>query len=197
MRHTVCFVLLALALLAAPAWGAENVYNQVNDAVRAQSDGNLSRAFELYTSIIDSGELRSDPKILAYLHNNRAVIWLQQGSEGMAMEDFQRALELYPDHTTYYNRALILVDRGRPQEALVDLNKAIAMFPEYGNAYELRGQLMMEAGNPVQGRADMEKAAELKLRIHFLGPGEYTAGAQPYVPKQAGEQGLRERRRVE
>jgi len=200
MRTFMLAALLGALLLAAPALAAQNVYDMVNDAVKAQSEGDLHRAFELYTQIIESGKLQSDPKILSYLHNNRAVIWLQRGSEGMALEDFQHSIELYPDHTAYYNRALILADRGRTQEALVDLSKAIKMFPKYAKAYELRGHLLLEQGQAAQARADLKKARELKLNIRFLGPGEFTAGPQgaELSPDNGSDASpLRQRMRVE
>lgn len=199
MRHALIAAAMAFLLMAVPAMAAQNVYDLVNEAVKAQSEGNTSHAFELYSKIMDSGELQSDPKILAYLYNNRAVIWLQRGNEGMALQDFERSLELYPDQTAYYNRALILADRGRKQEALEDLDKAIAMFPRYANAYELRGHLRLEQGDASQGRADLRKARELQLKIRFLGPGEFTAGPQEMQSAQDGAPShpLRQQMRVE
>ncbi len=192
---------LVLCLLAAlPVRASEvELYNKVNDAVRAQSAGDYFTAFQLYTQLIDSGKLADDPKILAYLHNNRAVIWLQRDNETMAFADFQKAMELAPDPTTYYNRALIYADRGRKAEALADLEQAIRLFPRYAKAFELRGHLMLETGNTAQGRKDLAKARELKMKIAFLGPGEYTAKghAQEDTAPEPMPQFGRESRRVE
>ncbi len=186
-------VLLAL-LLPLPAT-AGNVYDMVNDAVRAQSDGDMLRAYQLYGQIIDSGKLRDDPKILAHLYNNRAVIFLQQGNEAMALSDVRQAVELYPDHTSYYNLALLLSERGHVKEALENLDKAIELHPDYSNAYELRGHLLIETGKAGQGRKDLAMARKLKLKITFLGPGEFSADHR--TPRHEQTQPARERRRVE
>ncbi len=168
-------LLAALCFTAQAAQAAENVYDTVNRAVKAQSDGNAGLAFELYSEIIHSGKLETDPKILAYIYNNRAVLWLQQGSQSMALDDFQNALVLHPDHTTYYNRALIFSQQARPRDALADLDKAIEMFPRYARAYTLRGQLHLELGNRDQAREDLRLADFYKYKISFLKEGQFEA----------------------
>lgn len=175
VRTLGCIVpLFLLLLLAAPqqARASEQVYNLVNDGVRAQSEGNMQQALDIYTRIIDSGELLDDPKILAYLHNNRAVIMMQRDEPRRALLDLDRALELHPDPSTYYNRALILADYGDKEKALSDLDKALEMLPTYSNAYERRGRLLLEMGRPAQGRADLDKAKQNRHKISFLSKGE-------------------------
>ncbi len=175
-RQFTIILLLGTVLL----WGAgevsaksqPNVYNQVNDAVRAHSEGNLRLAEDLYTRIINSGKLNDDPKILAYLHNNRAVIMMQREEPGRAIMDLDRALELYPEPSAFYNRALLLADSGDKEKALADLNKAIELQPNYGNALERRGRLLLEMGRRAEARDDLEKAKKSRFKIAFLGQGD-------------------------
>lgn len=182
-------VCLLLAGLCTPmhAWSAkQNVYDKVNEAVKAQSEGNTGHAFQLYNDIINSGDLNSDPNILAYIYNNRAVIQLSRGNEGMAFADFEKALELRPDPTAYYNRALLLSERGRQQEALADLDKAIELHPKYSKAFEQRGYLRLDMGDSKGGRSDLRMAEALRMKIEFLDlldavriTGKSAPGGQP------------------
>lgn len=192
-------LLAALLVTARDVRAAENVYDTVNRAVKAQSNGNAGLAFELYSEIIHSRKLQSDPKILAYIYNNRAVLWLQQGSQSMALDDFQHALLLHPDHTAYYNRALIYSQQGRPRDALADLDKAIEMFPRYARAYALRGQLHLELGNRSQAREDLRLADLYKYKVRFLKQGQFEAPGHGLEeePKSPASGLMRERMRVE
>lgn len=167
MRKIMTCVALVLVLgFAAAAYAG--IYDDVNNAVRAHGDGDIMYAFEQYSKIIESGELKSDPKILAYIYNNRAVIWLQQGNDQKAMEDYEEALKLHPEPAAYFNRGLIKAQRGDVQSALKDYDKAIELNPEFWKAHQERGHARLALGDVVGGRSDLAEAARLIMKIEFF-----------------------------
>jgi tetratricopeptide (TPR) repeat protein len=61
----------------------------------------------------------------------------------------------------YYNRAIDHEAAGNPKAAIDDYNEAIRLNPRYANAYNNRGNLVMDGGNHPAAMIDYDKAIEL------------------------------------
>ncbi len=161
-------VLLALVLLAStPAPGRADVVADANRAVQAQADGELGLAMELYTRILDSGEVHPGEGLYSYLLINRALIHKTRGQTEQALVDLDKSIAAKPDHAAFFNRGIIRVEQNRREEALADFDRAIELNPRYAKAYRERGELLLRMNQAERGRADLNKARELELKIEF------------------------------
>jgi tetratricopeptide (TPR) repeat protein len=138
---------LAAALcLVAPtaAAGPKELITSGNHAAQA---GRYDQAIRLYTRAIESGGLSDQNLAVAYA--NRGSAKDDSGRTDQAVKDFNRALELDPDHAeAYYNRSFAYEKKGLIPLAVADMEKAVRLAPddsyytdrlEYLNA-KLRGE---------------------------------------------------------
>lgn len=73
---------------------------------------------------------------LAFAYNNRGIAWAGQGNSDQAAKDFEMAVKINPNQSSYLkNRGLLLLQLRRWQEALADFQKVIALTPNDGEAY--------------------------------------------------------------
>ncbi|HET6603683.1 MAG TPA: tetratricopeptide repeat protein [Xanthomonadaceae bacterium] len=122
----------ALALLA-PSLAGERASGQVlalaaNAAIKLHD---YERAIGCVAALLERspGEARLRAT-LATLHNNRGGRRREQERPAEALSDFDRALELAPDHAqAHFNRALALLDLGRDPEAVLVLQRHLQLAP--------------------------------------------------------------------
>lgn len=139
-----------------------DVMDDANDAVRAQENGDYERAFELYTRVVDAGELPEGDNLLAYCLNNRGLIHVRKKEYDQAMADFNAAIEHRPDYIFYFNRGRLLMHLGRDQEAIQDFTQSLMRNMEFTRAFHARGLAKLNTGDTRGGLADLEKA-----QVHF------------------------------
>jgi protein O-mannosyl-transferase len=95
-------------------------------------------------------------------HTIRGRAWLEMGQPEQAKHDFDRALELMPDHVqTHYNRGLTEAYLQEYDEALVDLTRAIELLPDFPDAYLNRGTVYAALGRAQEAREDFDRVIEL------------------------------------
>lgn len=112
-----------------------------DDAVAAFEARNFEQSIELFTDIIESGDLRGEK--LAQAHAYRGHARYFRGSDEAAVEDYSAALELDPDDGQL-RHALVaaLVAVGNYARALAEADRAVEQNPSdsiaYGNRCDLR-----------------------------------------------------------
>lgn len=90
----------------------------------------------LWTDVIE----KSPHKARCY--NNRGDDFMEEGKLSEAMDDFNKALEIYPGFAmAYYNRANVYKKQEKFQESIADYTKAIELWPDLHKAYSNRGNI--------------------------------------------------------
>jgi tetratricopeptide (TPR) repeat protein len=103
------------------------------------------------------------------LDPNSFLVWatrasLRSESEDWkgAIEDYTRAIEIYPsDAIRYFKRGAAWDKMGNKERAEADYNQAIARFPDFLSAYAYRGALFLEKNEPIKARADFIRALKI------------------------------------
>ena len=91
---------------------------------------------------------------------------LNTGKTEMALEDFNRAIEIDPEKAAgYLGRANTLNIMGRYQDSLVDYDRTLEINPKLANAYINRGSAYSHLGEYKKAIADYEKGLELDPKI--------------------------------
>ncbi len=122
--------------------------------------GDAAKAVTVYTAaLIDTG-LPNDRR--ATILNDRGVANVRLGETKAALEDFNHAIELFPEYpVAYNNRGNLLLALGQLGEATKDFDRALVLAPGYAAAYSNRGNAEMKLGKPDAALADFTKAIEL------------------------------------
>ena len=105
----------------------------------------------------------SDREIFGTLYNNLAGVTFVRGNTQLAIERYNRALELAPNNAeSMYNRSVLQHTLHNDREALKDLNEAIRLDPNFVLAMIARAGLLWEAGEREPARADLANAKRLR-----------------------------------
>jgi tetratricopeptide (TPR) repeat protein len=122
--------------------------------------GDAARAVETYTAALKDTGLPNDRR--ATIHNDRGVANVRLGETKAAFEDYNRAIELFPEYpVAYNNRGNLLLALGQLREATKDFDRAVVLAPGYAAAYSNRANAEMKLGKPDAALADFTKAIEL------------------------------------
>jgi protein O-mannosyl-transferase len=98
--------------------------------------------------------------IRAQALGSRGATYARDGRHQEALEDFNRALELYPEeHELLDSRGLVYMHLGDLEKSMTDLNAAITLSPQEGMYYMHRAQVFKALGNVEAAMVD-EKTAE-------------------------------------
>ncbi|MBI3448832.1 MAG: tetratricopeptide repeat protein [Acidobacteria bacterium] len=163
--------------------GPEGIINiETLEQGRTVEDAEYRRRHKIADSSIDRGLfMRPLPRraVIAHFLSNRGAIASREGRREDALEDFDAALELYPDlEAAYYNRGLEHLKAGDLEEAKADLTKAIELHPLDAQAFNNRGLSNLKLGNPEAARRDFEEAMridpgqkEARENLKLLGAG--------------------------
>ena len=103
--------------------------------------------------------LQSVDQVLAL---NWGVKYAEAGLYEMAIQEYNKAIELDPDDALVYdNRGSVYDVLGKWQNAINDYTKALQVDPDYARAYLRRGNLYRALGNIAQSNIDFAIACEL------------------------------------
>ena len=93
----------------------------------------------------------------------KANTYYNMGKPELAICEWDKVLELYPDHDWgYYRRGWYKELTGLYDEAIEDLSMSIVLDPEYSYAYAARGDVYMKLGKRELAEADFRKIIELE-----------------------------------
>ncbi|MFZ4523191.1 MAG: tetratricopeptide repeat protein [Bacteroidales bacterium] len=97
-------------------------------------------------------------------YHNRGLYLMNHGQWDEALSDFDKAIQLDPNHVeAYNNRGNIYMNNNMDDKALSDFNKAIELKPGFAKAYYNRGIVLMKQKRYDQSLNDYNKAIELKM----------------------------------
>lgn len=95
-------------------------------------------------------------------YTNRGLAYYSLGEYDKAMDDFDEALRINPEHADAYNgRGFTYAELGNLDQALADLTTAIELDPEDASFYSNRGVLYRRRGDNEEALADYTRAIEL------------------------------------
>lgn len=111
----------------------------------------------LWTDVIDQDQT------IASAYYNRGNFIMNHGGFNEALNDFNKAIELAPNHfDAFNNRGNLFMNHNLYDSALKDFNKAIKLKPDLSTAYYNRGIIFMQEKKFDQAIKDFSKAIELK-----------------------------------
>jgi tetratricopeptide (TPR) repeat protein len=97
---------------------------------------------------------------------NRGLASIHSGEYQQAINDFNKAIEIYPHFAAaYINRGGAHYKLGNHQQAINDFNKAIEIDPKLAEAYFGRGNVFFKLGSYRQTLNDYNKALELNPKF--------------------------------
>ena len=167
-RHHCLF---ALAIIPSLAVGASTAVAQVpaaesaaasrlQEAAASLARGSAAAAIKGFTEALADPSLSSDRR--AALLNDRAVAYGRLGQTRLAIEDFNRVVQIFPEYAAVYNnRGNTLLAIGQTREAIKDFDRAILLTPGYAVAYHNRAGAYMRLGQTSEAIRDYTKAVEL------------------------------------
>lgn len=122
--------------------------NDNEQAIRYFSESLVAGSLEIYTK--------------ASILNDRGLAYSRIKKHHLALKDFNRAIEAFPEYAkAYNNRGLLLHQLGHHEEAIKDFNRAIALQPSMGVSYHNRANAFLKAGAEKTAFADYGKAVTL------------------------------------
>ncbi len=177
-RAATALVVTFLSVSAASAQSqSEAGLLRAQEAAAALTRGNAEQAIKLYGEALEDKGLSNDKR--ATIHTDRGVAYVKRGQYKAAIDDFNRAVVLYPEYAAIYNnRGNALLAVGQPREAIKDFDRAIVLAPGYAAAFSNRAAARVRLGDYDQALGDYAKAVELspqsaaslngRGRVHLL-----------------------------
>ena len=102
-------------------------------------------------------------RLTAYEYASRAYNAYQTDKHEKAIEDYDRAIEMEPDKSSYhYNRANAKAELRQYSEAIKDYDQAIELYPDDADYYYYRARARKEIRQNPKAIEDLDKAIELK-----------------------------------
>ena len=156
--------LLAIALL--PLASGVAVAAAADSALKAQDAGTALVRGDANQAVTDFTEALKDPALpndrRATILTDRAVAYARLGQTKLAIDDFNRAAQLFPEYAAIYNnRGNLLLALGYPDEAIKDFNRAIVLAPGYAAALSNRAGAYAKVGHNDQAIRDYTEAVRL------------------------------------
>jgi tetratricopeptide (TPR) repeat protein len=101
----------------------------------------------------------TDRQLFSTLYNNLAGVTYVRGNSALAIERYNRALELSPNNAeALYNRAIVQHGQKEDRAALKDLNEALRLDPNFVRAMLARSGLLWDAGEREAAMSDLADA---------------------------------------
>lgn len=155
----VLLVLVVSASASARATG-EPAQLKLQEAAANLVKGNAQEAVADYTAALQDETVPNDRR--AAIFSDRGVAYTRLNQPKLAIDDFNRAVELFPEYAAAYNsRGNALLSLGLSEEAIKDYDRAIILAPGYAAAYNNRAGARMRLRQAAEASADYTKAVEL------------------------------------
>lgn len=160
-RLMIAAAILPLHLTAAVAGDAGvQPASKTEEGAAQLVRGNAEQAIADYTEALKDSGLANDRR--ATIMNDRAVAYMRTGQTKLALEDFNRAVQLFAEYpAAYNNRGNLLVSIGQYGEAIKDFDRAVLLAPGYAAAYSNRANARLKLAQPADAIRDFTKAIEL------------------------------------
>jgi len=153
-------MVLVLILACAPTAASAGALADVLAAEAAQNRGDLDAALRLYTQALDAG-LPAAPRFAALA--NRGNIYAKKGLSDLAVQDYDQAIGLKPDHANVlFNRGTAYVMKRQYDLAILDFDQVIKLNPDHAKAFCSRGVAYSSKRHYAQAVRDYDQAIKLK-----------------------------------
>ncbi len=157
---SVLFVLISLTHFSNYAKAAESANLLARKGNTALKRKDNEQAIQYFSEALFAGSLEIYTK--ASVLNDRGLAYSRLKKFHLALKDFNRAIEAFPEYAkAYNNRGLLLHQLGHDEEAIKDFNRAIALHPSMGVSYHNRANAFLKAGAEKPAFSDFGKAATL------------------------------------
>lgn len=164
---SIAVLALIWAFSGAPAVRAQSAaapeassLGKAEEAALALQRGDTAQAIAAYTEALKDTGLVNDRR--ATILTDRAVAYGKAGDTKLALDDFNRAVQLFAEYpAAYNNRGNLLVALGQYQEAIKDFDRTILLAPKYAAAYSNRGNAKLKLGMTAEAINDFTRAIEL------------------------------------
>ena len=132
-------------------------FNQkIEEGWKFYAAGNYQQAVQSFTDAINIFPRN------AYGYFGRGTAYSELKEMQNALDDFNKSIEIAPNHFTYNNRGKINFELNNNQAALEDFNKALQVNPNDATAYLNRGSVYFDLKNYNLGMKDFDKAISLE-----------------------------------
>ncbi len=176
---------LWLALAMAPTSAQEAA--SVRDAGAALARGNFDQAVALYSQALQDKTLPNERR--AILLSDRGVAFARLQNPREAIEDFNRAIQLFPEYAAIYNnRGNVLLGIGAVREAMKDFDRALLLAPGYAAAYSNRAGTQLRLGEIDLAVADYSKAIVLAP----VNPAAFTGRGRAHLAAHRPQTAIRD-----
>jgi tetratricopeptide (TPR) repeat protein len=156
---------------------------KAREAGAALARGSFDQAIALYTEAMQDKTLPNERR--ATLLTDRGVAYARRQSPREAIEDFNRAVQLFPEHAAIYNnRGTVLLGIGAVREAMKDFDRALLLAPGYAAAYSNRAGAHLKLGQIEAAIANYTRAIALvpTSAAAFTGRGRaHLAAHRPFA----------------
>ncbi|MBN1565510.1 MAG: tetratricopeptide repeat protein [Anaerolineae bacterium] len=144
--------------LDCPAFANSSTENRVTyyvgEGMAYADSGQVSRAIYSYTCIVELIDPTYVPGYMA-----RAMLYTQRHDYELAVEDFNRVIDLQPDFlAAYNNRGIVYAAQQEYELALADFDHVLGADSGYVIAYNNRAVIYAILGDYDQAIADLEQA---------------------------------------
>ena len=183
---TLLPVLAAGLALGMAVASAEDVA-AVRDAGAALARGNFDQAVTLYSQALQDKTLPNERR--AILLSDRGVAYARLQNPREAIEDFNRAVQLFPEYAAIYNnRGNVLLGIGAVREAMKDFDRALLLAPGYAAAYSNRAGAQVRLGELDLAVADYTKA----IALVPVNPTAFTGRGRAHVAARRPQTAIRD-----
>jgi tetratricopeptide (TPR) repeat protein len=166
-------IVLALALVAAPAWAQTQQQRDWCTSPSATDD----QTIEGCTAMIQSGQGSAD---LAVSYYNRGIGYDGKRLYDRAIADYNQAIALNPSYASAYNnRGNAYHDEGLYDQAIADYNRAIALKSDDADVHDNRASAYEKQGLRDLAVADYRAALKLDPNRRKAKDGLMRLGVTP------------------
>lgn len=152
--------LVALGLLGPTEQAVADVRIDLKAAQEFYQSGDYDQALVHISRAIESGQL--PPRTMVQALVGRGAIYIRNGRLDDAIADFDRVLEIAPEHAeAYNNRCFAYLSLQEFQSAIDDCSRAIELSPDHAQAYGNRAEARHGNGDIDQALSDIDQAPEL------------------------------------
>lgn len=132
----------------------------VDQAAISLTRGDASQAAATYTEALKDPALPNDRR--ASILTDRGVAYTRLNQAKLALDDFNKAAQLFPEYAAVYNnRGNLLLALGLHKEAIKDFDRALVLAPGYASAYNNRANAYMGLNQTAEAYRDYTKAIQL------------------------------------
>jgi tetratricopeptide (TPR) repeat protein len=176
---------LAVAVVVSAATAEDP--QSAREAGLALARGQIEQAVDLYTKALQDKTLPNERR--AVLLSDRGVAHARLQKPKEAIEDFNRAIQLYPEYAAIYNnRGNVLLALGALREAMKDFDRALLLSPGYAAAYSNRASAYLRLGEIELALTDYNKA----MALVPMNPAAFTGRGRAHLAGFRPESAIRD-----